>query len=90
MKQLAQQSRRHEGGGSSRLSYAAGPCARPAPLVRGSSRRITTMRRHQPTLEYQSDQPSNRLPRLLRRLLDPDGEVNSRLEGSFHIRSLSP
>ena len=42
-------------------TYAAGLRARPALLVRGSSRRITIMRC--PTREYQSDQPSRQPPR---------------------------
>ena len=54
-------------GESSMRSYAAGLLARPAPLVRGSSRRITIMRFS--TREYQSDQPSRQPPRLLSALL---------------------
>jgi len=43
-----------------RPPYAAGAqCSRPAPVVRGSSRRITTMTAsNRSTREYQSDQPS--------------------------------
>ena len=70
--------------------YATGLWPRFATLVRGSSRRITTMKASASSiLEYQSDQPSMKPPRPLSILLPSHrgktGPPHFSLAGSFHI-----
>jgi len=62
MKRSGQRSRSY-GGENPRGHYAVGPKPEPASLVRGSSRRIMTMKAGSGSiLEYQTDQPSSQLP----------------------------
>jgi hypothetical protein len=76
-------------------SYATGHWPRFATLVRGSSRRIMTMKAGASSiLEYQTDQPSRKSLRPLSLLLQPFARTNGpphfSLAGSFHIRRGSP
>lgn len=77
-------------------SYATGLWPRFATLVRGSSRRITTMKASASSiLEYQSDQPSMKPlgPLSLLPQLQPGirrGPPLIFLAGSFHIRRALP
>jgi hypothetical protein len=74
--------------------YATGLWPRFATLVRGSSRRITTMKAGESSiLEYQSDQPSMKLLGPLSILLPfttgKDEPPHFSLAGSFHISGAS-
>lgn len=98
MEQNGQRSKQHTERRILVRSYATGLWPRFATLVRGSSRRITTMKASVSSiLEYQSDQPSMKPLRPLSLLLQPDPpepkkqvHLHFSLAGSFHIRSLSP
>ena len=71
--------------------YATRLRARRAPLVRGGSRRITTMTVHSGAIrEYQSDQPSRqprRLPPEPAAPSEPHPQRSMHLDRSFHIRT---
>jgi hypothetical protein len=77
-------------------SYATGPWPRFATLVRGSSRRIMTVKASASSiLEYQSDQPSTKLTSTAvpfassPRNQEKTGPPQFSLVGSFHIRRVS-
>jgi len=96
MEQKGQRSKRHTERRILVPSYATGLWPRFATLVRGSSRRITTMKASASSiLEYQSDQPSKKPLGPLSLLLQlRDGRKTDppyfSLAGSFHIRRASP
>jgi hypothetical protein len=92
MEQNGQRSQQHTERRILVASYATGLWPRFATLVRGSSRRIMTMKASVSSiLEYQSDQPSMKPLRPLSFLLHPPmtkktGPPHFSLAGSFHIR----
>jgi hypothetical protein len=96
MEQKGQRSKRHTERRILVPSYATGLWPRFATLVRGSSRRITTMKASASSiLEYQSDQPSKKPLGPLSLLLQlRDGRKTGppyfSLAGSFHIRRALP
>ncbi len=90
MEQSGQRSRGHAERRILVPPYATGLWPRLAALVRGSSRRIMTMKASVSSiLEYQTDQPSMKPLRPLSAVLQPPLETDPipfSIEGSFHIR----